>query len=286
VRPLFHLGDGLALGLTEPGDEVAPGALYPTSGLQKGLLLLDDGRELGREGVGFGVPVLKRGARAVFAGAADVSVHPGPPATVTVDYVLDRVERLGGRRRSILLHRPLDWAREAFALLYRRAPPLRRALLAGSNGVRWLLRVHTHFEPVAPIAHVAVTYSLGPAGALRVRADLGGLPPSVTEVVLMNELGAEYFDRCVSAGGETATGSTVGAWNRVREEWCRFECSGTGASFELDRDPDARAPDAQLYRGREVAGSRLGWAGFGYTLSPESDAFSYEVRFARRTDAS
>ncbi len=286
VRPLFDLGDGLALGLAEPGDAVAPGGLYPTSGLQKGLLLLDGGQELAGEGVGFGVPVLKRGARAVFAGSADVTVQPGPPTTVTVGYVLDRVERLGGRSRSILLLRPLDWAREAFALLYRRVPPLRRALLAASNGIRWLLRVRTRFEPVAPVARVVVDYSLSDEGALRVHADLGELPAGVTEVVLMNELGAEYFDRCVSAGGATATGHAVGAWNRVRETWCRFVCSGTGASFELDQAPDAGIPDARLYRGREVAGGRLGWAGFGYTLSPEHDAFSYEVRFARRADAS
>ena len=286
MRTLFDLGDGLALGLAEPGDEVAPRVLYPTSGLRKGLLLLDHGQELDGEGVGFGVPVLKRGARAVFAGSAEVTTDAGPPASVTVDYVLDRVERLGGRSRSILLFRPLDWAREAFALLYRRVPPLRRALLAGSNGVRWLLGVRTHFEPVAPVAHVAVTYSLSAAGALRVYADLRGLPPAVTEVVLMNELDAQHFDRCVSTDGGTATGSAVGAWNRVREEWCRFVRGSTGASFELDRDPDAGAPGARLYRGREVAGGRLGWAGFGYTLSPEYDAFSYEVRFARRAGAS
>lgn len=286
MRPLFDLGDGLALGLAEPGDAVAPGARYPTSGLQKGLLLLDGGQELSGEGVGFGVPVLKRGARAVFAGAADVSVDPGPPQTITIDYVLDRVERLGGRSRSILLLRPLDWAREAFALLYRRVPPLRRALLAGSNGVRWLLRVHTHFEPVAPVARVVVTYCLTSTGALRVHADLGALPPGVTQVVLMNELGAEFFDRCVSAGGDTAIGSAVGAWNRVREAWCRFLCSATGTSFEVDRDPDAGAPEACLYRGREVAGMRLGWAGFGYTLPPGHDAFSYEVRIAREADVS
>ena len=58
----------------------APGGqVYPTSSLQRGLLLVHGGLELSGEGVGFGVPVLKRGARAVFAGDAElVSDQPGP----------------------------------------------------------------------------------------------------------------------------------------------------------------------------------------------------------------
>ena len=42
-------------------DRAAADTAYPTRRLQKGLLLLDGEQELAEEGVGFGVPVLKRG---------------------------------------------------------------------------------------------------------------------------------------------------------------------------------------------------------------------------------
>ena len=48
MRTVFELGDGLALAIVQPagaGERPDPGAAgpYPTSGLQKGLLLLDSG---------------------------------------------------------------------------------------------------------------------------------------------------------------------------------------------------------------------------------------------------
>lgn len=287
MRTVFDLGDGLALAVTvSPAEEgeLDPGAVapYPTSGLQKGLLLLDGGRELSSEGVGFGVPVLKRGPRAVFPGAAELIVHPGTPPAVTMTYAMDRAERLGGRRHRTFLHRPLDEAREAFALLYRRAPLLRRPLLAASNGIRWLLRVHTRFEQIAPVAELPVTYTAGVRpGDVIISADLSHLPAAVTEVVLMNELGADVFDRYVDSDGADERGSSIGAWNQVRGASASFVASASGISFGLERAPDPDVPGARLFRGREVARGRLAWAGFGYSLRPGPATFTYTLRVTR-----
>jgi hypothetical protein len=287
VRTIFELDDGLALAIAEPpAPEAAtdPGAVrpFPTSGLQKGLLLLDGGQELSAEGVGFGVPVLKRGARAVFAGTAQFLVHPGDPRSITVTYTMDRVERLGGRRRRLFLHRPLDEFREAFALLYRRAPLLRRPLLAASNGIRWLLCVTTRFEPTAPVAAVPVTYAAGErSGDIVVSADLRHLPGAVTEVVLMNELGADTFTRFVDSDGADAQGAGIGAWNLIGAESASFVAPESGATFTLESSPDATVPEARLYRGREMARGRLAWAGFGYSLRPGPPSFTYTLHVGR-----
>jgi hypothetical protein len=283
---VFELGDGLALAIVQPagaGERPDPAAgPYPTSGLQKGLLLLEAGQELSNEGVGFGVPVLKRGPRAVFPGSAEIVVHPETPRTVTMLYSMDRVERLGGQRHRLFLHRPLDEAREAFALLYRRAPLLRRPLLAASNGIRWLLRVRTRFEQTAPVAVVAVTYTAGEApGDLLVSADLSHLPGAVTEVVLMNELGADVFGRFVDSDGADLKGAAIGAWNQVSASSASFVAEQSGISFTLESDPDPEAPGVRLYRGRELARGRLAWAGFGYSLRPGPAAFTYTLRIAR-----
>jgi hypothetical protein len=287
VRTVFELGDGLALAIVQQagaGEQPDPGAAgpYPTSGLQKGLLLLDGGQELGSEGVGFGVPVLKRGPRAVFPGSAEIVVHPETPRMVTMLYTMDRVERLGGRRHRLFLHRPLDEAREAFALLYRRAPLLRRPLLAASNGIRWLLRVRTRFEQTTPVAVVPVTYAAGDrSGDIVVSADLSRLPDAVTEIVLMNELGADIFGRYVDSDGADLRGAGIGAWNQVRAATASFVAEQGGVSFTLDSDPDPDAPGVRLYRGREVARGRLAWAGFAYSLRPGPAAIAYTLRIAR-----
>ena len=288
MRTVFELGSGLALAVREPPadhERPDPGAVgpYPTNGLQKGLLLLDGGQELSSEGVGFGVPVLKRGPRAVFPGAAEIGVRHEEPRTITMTYTMDRVERLGGRRHRLFLHRPLDEAREAFALLYRRAPLLRRPLLAASNGIRWLLRVRTRFEQTAPVAVVPVTYAAGDRpGDVVVSVDLSSLPPSVTEVVLMNELGADVFDRFVDSDGADERGARIGAWNQVRAASASFVASESGVAFTLESGPDSASPEARLYHGREVAKGRLAWAGFGYSLRPGPPAFTYTLRVERR----
>jgi len=287
VRTIFDLGSGLALAVEEaPSAEGQPdpGAAYPypTNGLQKGLLLLDHGQELSSEGVGFAVPVLKRGPRAVFAGSATLTVHRGNPRSITMTYTMDRVERLGGRRRRLFLHRPLDEAREGFALLYRRAPLLRRPLLAASNGIRWLLRVKTRFEQTAPVAVVPVTCTAGEApGEVLVSADLSRLPQAVTEIVLMNELGADVFGRYVDSDGADLRGAGIGAWNQVHAATGSFVADQSGIAFTLDGDPDPDAPGVRLYRGREVARDRLAWAGFGYSMPPGPQTFTYRLHIGR-----
>ena len=61
------------------GDEPGDARDYPTARLQKGMLLLDAGESLAEEGVGFGVPVLKRGARTVFPGRRELTCRRDGP---------------------------------------------------------------------------------------------------------------------------------------------------------------------------------------------------------------
>ena len=112
---------------------------------------------------------------------------------MTITYLMDRAERLGGSRSASPLLIPLDLLREGFALLYRRAPVLRRFLMAWSNGVRWVLRVRTRFDPIPPVARVPVIYARRRRAAV-VSVDLRGLPPEVTEVVLCTSSGRRFFD--------------------------------------------------------------------------------------------
>jgi anaerobic magnesium-protoporphyrin IX monomethyl ester cyclase len=289
VRPVLDLGDGLTLavetervaggpGAGDPAEDAA--SAYPTARLSRGLLLLDRGRELGEEGVGFGVPVVKRGAQAVFSGAADV-VDDGA-GRVTITYGLDLVERLRRGNGGELLLRPLDVVREALAAVHRRVPPLRRLLTAASVTGRRVLGLSTSYRRTPPLATIPVTYSaLEGGGGVRICVDLSRVPSGVTEVVLMNELSAYAFDRFVDADGADLHGDAIGTWDEVAAADASFASSATGVSFTLQRRPDAGAPDVRLYRGREAVDGRLAWAGFGYSLKPGPRTFSYEARIQR-----
>ena len=90
--PLF---EGLSLRIA---DQSAGATGYPTARLQKGLLLLDGDEDLAEEGVGFGVPILKRGTVTVFPGDVELAWRrDGPVWEVTAAFQMNLVERLAGR---------------------------------------------------------------------------------------------------------------------------------------------------------------------------------------------
>ena len=94
VEVTVPLRGDLALRIADGGAGDGP---YPTRRLQKGLLLLCAGRELAEEGVGFGVPVLKRGVQTIFPGGVELAWRQdGADWEVAAAFRMDLVERLSG----------------------------------------------------------------------------------------------------------------------------------------------------------------------------------------------
>jgi len=311
---------------------------YPAARLQRGLLLACPGRDLAEEGVGFGVPVLKRGAQTVFAGAMELRQGgkrtPGSDGAqampsgdgeaggdargdgeaggdargdgeaggdargdsargdwrATAVFEMNLVERLAARDRAGSgpgagrgsgpgggpRSRSFYAVRDALAALHRRVPPLRDPLTAISNAVRRGFGLVTAFEETATVATLPVTYDVrGGEGRVHVTVDLTGLPADgLSEVVVMNELGARCFDQYRDSGGTRLRGAAIGTWTRVTAARASLLCGAVGVGFSLEQ-----APGARLYRGRELVGSRLAWAGFGYAVRRGAKRFRYDVRF-------
>lgn len=250
------------------------GAGYPTSQLQKGLILIAGGQVLAEEGVGFGVPLLMCGLKTIFPGSIEwVGWRENREATVV--YRLNLEERLSGRNRQRLLSSSLYQTKYRLEDIYRRFPAARRTLTALSNVLRWGFGWHTIYEYAGCdyplLAHYTVDDRLG---IVAVELDFSELPlEGVTEIVVMNEQGAHHFDSYTDSSGLSLQGEAIGSWEEVTAQSASFLSRDYKLAFTLPQVEGGR-----LFRGRELTGSRLAWAGFGYSFSPTCKGVAYRLK--------
>ena len=271
------------------GPVITNGEGYPTSRLQKGLILISNGQELAEEGVGFGVPVLKRGVKTIFPGRIELAcLEEGSRHEIAAIFFMNLEERLTSQSLGSVKSRSLYWIKNHLADVYRRFPPARGPLTAISNTLRSSFGWQTTFEEAGCNYAVKVNYTVdSQAGVIVVDVDATGVPedgapkdgaPKVggTEVILMNEQGAHHFDTYSDSSGVLLRGEAIGSWDEVTAERAYFLSSAQRLAFTLQQIDGAR-----LFRGRELIGSRLAWSGFGYCLLPTSRRFSYTLGIER-----
>jgi len=247
---------------------------YPTSRIQKGLVLLCDGQDLSEEGVGFGVPVLKIGREVVFSSSCVWKTElKGDCATIEADYSMNLVGRMavGGRRIDC---RTFYRAREWLASQYRRHPELRKGILYGAELSRMVMSMKDAFVEVPSVGAVKMVYSIMD-DSVRVGLDLRGVPEG-HEVVVMNEQGANHFDSYKDSDELFLEKDAIGSWDEVFSDRASFIDSKNGLYFALNRVEGAR-----MMRGRELLSDRLAWAGLAYVLTPGTKHFYYTIRLGR-----
>ena len=248
---------------------------YPSSRLQKGLILISNGQELAEEGVGFGVPVLKQGVKAIFSGEIELTwSNEGSHQEIAAIFFMNLVERLTSQSHGRIKSRSLYHIKDHLAELYRRFPLSRGALTTLSNMLRSGFGWQTTFEEAGCNYAVKVNYSVDiNTRTIAVAVDMSGVPKDgVTEVILMNEQGAHYFDTYSDSSGLLLQGETIGSWEKVTSKTASFLSSAHRLAFTLHQ-----INGVSLYRGRELIGSRLAWSGFGYSLLPSNQRFTYTV---------
>lgn len=270
--PLFQ---GLALKMGEPP---LVRKEYPTTRLQKGLLLLDQDRALDEEGVGFGVPVLKRGLTTIFPGAVELTTRQEDSTwEIHARFKLNLVEKISKGGNGLVENRLAYGVKNLLAALIRQAPIMRSPMTSTSSIVREMFKLETAYAITDFSDVVEVIYRIeGETGKLTIDVDAGNVQPGVTEVVVMNEQGAHSFDRYRDTSGIALQGKNIGCWDEVHAQKAWFESSERKIAFKLSPTKGAR-----LFRGRELIGSRLAWAGFGYTFPPSIKAIRYEMSIER-----
>jgi hypothetical protein len=273
VIPLRH---GLSLEIADG----SVGAGYPTARLARGLLLSCAGESLAGEGVGFGVPILKRGAQTIFPGGLDLVVGAeGPLWRATATYRMNLVERLAEPGGGSVRPKALYVAKDSLAALHRRVPRLRGPLTAASAALRHQFGWVTTYEESAVVARLPVVYTVRPDdGVVSMTVDWTPLSAAsgVTEVVIMNELGADVFDRYEDSAGIVLRCDAIGTWDEVTAARASFVSPARRVAFSL-----GQAPGARLFRGRELIDGRLAWAGFGYSCPRVLSGFTCDVRLER-----
>jgi len=247
------------------------GGEYPSSMIRKGLTMSFGGLELCEEGVGFGVPVLKEPWETIFPGG--LRVRTGPSVAV-VEYEMNLVERLSLPTRRSLPAALLNALREPLALLHRRLPVLRKPLTGISNFLRALFGIRTTFERAPSRGTIRVTYRLDEAtGKVSVHVETHDISTEgCIELIIMNELGARFFDHYADSTGCELQGDAIETWREVAAARATFHDSRHGVSFTL-----GSAPEARMFRGRELTEGRLAWAGLAYVLPAETKEFSYDI---------
>jgi hypothetical protein len=254
-------------------------AVYPTSRLQKGLVMSYRGLDLAEEAVGFGLPVLKRGLQAFFPGDVELDlVHRESTRVVTAIYTINLVEKISRPGKSSVENKTIYAAKNSLADIIRRFPPGRGVLTALSSGLRRVLGWETTYEKVEFSGRVKMTYAIDEqTGVIAIEADLAGLSKEgVSEVIVMNEQGAQTFDKYRDSSGTSLSGNKIGLWDEVTAEEASFTSSTQRVAFSLPRVPGAR-----LFRGRERIASRLAWSGFGYSFAPTTMRFACTVRIEK-----
>jgi hypothetical protein len=252
---------------------------FPTARLQKGPLLFHEGRDLAEEGVGFGVPVLKRGALTIFPGGVELAERrDGTSRVIVAAFRMDLVERLADAEGRGPTSGSFYAVRDLLAALHRRLPLLRGPLTATSNAVRRRHGWVTTFAQTGTVATLDVSYRIeSDRPRLHIAVDMTGLPEKgFTEMVVMNELGARHFDRYMDSDGARLRGRQIGTWREVAAARAAFVGTSSGVAFSV-----GQVPGAKLFRGWELVGSRLAWSGFGYVVRPAREPFSYDVRLEK-----
>jgi hypothetical protein len=276
MKMIIPIGSGLDLKITN-NNGYQPD--FPTGHLQKGLLLLDHDQDLSEEGVGFGVPVLMRGMQTIFPGAIQlVASKSGPLLLVQAIYKLNLEEKIGKPTYKKIENKLLYTIKDFLAALIRRFSFLRGLLTGASNLFRKVFGWETLYEESDFSAEVQMTYAIDQqAGVVDISMDkLESKISGITEVIIMNEQGANEFDYYLDSTGTSLRGKEIGCWDEITAQEASFVNLAHSVAFTL-----SQVRGAKLYRGRELIGSRLAWSGFGYSFPAQFDHFRFRLKIER-----
>jgi hypothetical protein len=249
-----------------------------TGALQKGLVLLLDGRELIEEGVGFGLPIVKYMDKTFFSSKSDVSMRKtGSGYTLTKVYTLDTVSLKKFGKATYIKDSLYSPVRKTFQSLYLKHKKL-NPLFNKAMELRELANIKTEFITVKPRGTVTIDYHLQPTG-INIEANFSKVALNkCCEVLVLNEQGSGVFQKYTDSNGLHLLGNKIGAWETVTADQATLQNAKEQISFTLQNYVGTR-----LFRGWEHTRNRFSWAGLSYSMRPNNGTFNYSISLSFKT---
>lgn len=244
-----------------------------TANLQKGLILVCNGKELAEEGLGLGVPVCLYRDGAHFSLSADTFVDDSRSSLSIIKiYDMDGIasKRFRGVpiRRGRFLAGLLKFLEKAYRalLVFRVNATLMLDLLS-------LLGMTNEYLASGSKGQIAVTYCPG-GRSLQINADLEGLSQEgLQTVVFANEESGRLFSRYTDSTGIELHGGEIEPWRTTLAEWASLHAPELGVGLRL------RRPSGWLIaRGREVVRDRISWSGLDLTYKGIPQTLEYQAQ--------
>jgi hypothetical protein len=246
-----------------------------TGALQKGLVLMLNGKELIEEGVGFGVPVVKYEDKTFFSSQAQVYMkNNGTNSVLTKVFTLDTVSLKKFGNSSYIDDGLYSSLRKTFQRLYLKHKEL-TPVFNKVMELRNLANIKTEFVTVKPSGTVTIN-SLCHPDVINVGVDFSKVTLNkCREVLVLNEQGSSVFQRYIDSSGLDLLGNKIGAWETVTADRASLQNRNGYVSFSL-----CNKGSATFFRGYERARKRFSWAGLSYSMRPNNRVFDYSIELA------
>jgi hypothetical protein len=247
---------------------------FPASRIQRGLVLERGSLDLSEEGVGFGVPVIKRGLQAIFPGSWRLSEKWDEElCLINADFEMNLVARMARKGKEIssgLFY--LMW--ENFSRIHREYPQFRKCMSISSRIMKKKLDLREVFSLEPTLGFVRASYLISNSNI-----DIEFNFPKIhdcTELIILNEQGANWFDAYQDSDGLILKGERIGSWDQIGADYASFVDAADGIIFTLKK-----VNGAKLFRGRELEAGSLAWAGLTYVLPSWTEKFAYSIELSR-----
>lgn len=241
-----------------------------TASIQKGLVLVLDGKELNEEGVGFGLPIVKYSDKTFFSRQAKVSFKQTNNCYIfTKTYTLDTISLKKFGKSTYIDDNLYSLLQHAFDRLYLRYKKF-WALFNKLMELRQLAAIKTEFVAVKPRGEVTVIYECTPT-RITVKADFSKISLlKCNEVLVLNEQGSNIFSKYTDTSGLTLLSDKIGAWDIVTAQ--KATLHNPDISFTMQSSSKAK-----LVRGWENTRNRFSWTGLSYSMHPHNGIFEYSI---------